>query len=71
MLSVDSPLSGANRTDFTSATGTCPVVGGFFFRDVCLLNLTAVSYFTIYTICTKKKKKEIQSQHFPIYKFVL
>lgn len=26
MLSVDSPLSWANRTDFTLASGTCPVL---------------------------------------------
>lgn len=51
-----------------SSTRSC------LFRDVCLLNLTAVSYFTIHTIFTKKTKrkwkKEIQSQYFSIYKFV-
>lgn len=63
MLSVDSPLSGADRTDFTLASGTCPVV-------VCFVKsayLTLLLYHTllyIQFVLKKKKEEEIQFQHF-------
>lgn len=73
MLSVDSPLSWANRTDFTLASGTCPVLEVVCF--VMSAYLTLLLYHTLLYIPflpkKKKSKKEIQSQYFSIYKFVL